>query len=62
MKYKQVLGYEQFNKKVNMGDCSATYFDKKEWNKAVEKMKQKKIPKGKKLILDPFAGYILIDK
>lgn len=60
--FTEVLGFNQFRKKINMGDCSVEYFDKKAFAEAIKEAKPKRIPKGKKLILDPFVGYILIDK
>lgn len=56
------LNINNFYRRTNMGDCTVRYIDKDAYNRALEQAKPKRIPKGKKLMRDPFVGYVLTDK
>jgi hypothetical protein len=53
---------DKFYETINMGDCSVKYFNRKAYAKAINEAKPQEIPQGKKLMRDPFVGYVLVDE
>lgn len=56
------VNVDKFYETINMGDCSVRYFNRKAYAEALREAKPKKIPQGKKLMRDPFVGYVLVDE
>lgn len=53
--------HKDYIKVTDLGDCSYHWFDNKEYNKDLKAAKPDKVPKGKKLMRDPFAGWVYVD-